>query len=567
MLFLPPRKHIVASLMACAIVVTGCSKPRDNSKDNDLATVQGETVIDEGNGQRLGLADNHLEFRYMEMGRDEEFKIDQNLNLSVPYRYAFSFQPVITDPSVRGMAPPRLTNGKLRITFVLFASKKGDPKDDTRYLTSNEVTADIGANGYVSGTVVLRYPHILFASGRQTVLIHLSTVDKKLGQSFSGSLSYIDQQAVLIMAPDSRDGQGIRESNQKQTEEQKNIKVASPLNRFIARTRPTVMRVSDFPFFENIGQAFFKFMSWRNYAISQEELSYALKRENLNNTGFPGLYSTVSVKERLCMAYMGQNPQYAGAVQAAGFTDGYTANVKKNAAYVGSVLCNEHNMNDHVKIQTFDFVERLNSEIPQNINIVAYTNQEFGIYSKKEHNRGNTIGFGAKFPSSLLLGMVDVSASHFETKSMLDQGNFGMTQIMAVDMGTMNVDADVRSCVLISSVGTTDEEIQQKPWLICDRDVQPSKIVSESFYYYSQIFAANHSPFNDPFNPQTGVKVFIRGKPHMRDMIQVFENADFKRTGFNVFVQAHVPDLNQLSINQHLETLTDQDIPGAVGRD
>jgi hypothetical protein len=518
---------------------------------------------------RLDIANNQVAFQYIEVGQDKEFSVDPYLNLSIPYRFAFSFQPMITHKIFSGASvSDAITSGKLKVTFVFFASAKGELSQDTHYLTSAQVEEEVGSNGRIAGTVVLKYPHMLFASGRQTVLIQVSSVDDAeiQSQTFSASLSYIDQQTTITLLRDTRDGEALHTENQRLRFESQKQR-PPPFMEFLNNHDILLSQVTDFPANQVQGKWPVSFSASEPLLLSREELSYALQKDGLSRQGYEkGSTSMPSVKARLCRAYMALNQGFGLARTIHSLKDDYVSAVRENSEFVGSAFCGtEELLSQYVKIQQFDFVEELGSTTPRNVNMIDYGNQEFGVYYSNEHSRASINGFAIQVPGfSMLGGLLDLSHADVDSQSLTEKGNFGKTQIMAVDVGTLEIYAKVKSCVLISSVR---KPFTQKPWLICEPKAQPAQWIPEQYFFYSQIFASTHSPFIDPFSSQTGVKVFIRGKTHMNSILHVLEKADFKKTGFNVFVHAHVPNLSELDTLQNVDALTDQEIPGAFGRD
>ncbi len=551
----------------------------ETGEDTEAESVRPESFafnaaypIDERADQKaqFNIDGNHLDFRYVEVGRDGEFSIDPYLNLSIPYRFTFSFQPLVTHRLFSGaQRSDVISSGRLKVTFVFFASGKGEPSQDTHYLTSAECEGEIGSNGIFSGTLLLKYPHMLFASGRQTVLMQVSPVGdggQIQSRSFSGSLSYLDQQTIMTMLPDGRDGEALHRENTRRREESQARRLA-PLADYMNHHDLFITGVDEFPG-GNLGDKSIwnLFSSWQSRVLTQDELQYAMATQHLNpQTDTGNKRSSISVKARLCRAYMAMTPGFGMKRPIRSFKDDYVTALKENDDFVGSAFCaNELVLNDFVNIREVDFVEELASNSPRNVKMFSYSNQEFGIYYSNEHAQATTEGFAVRMPGMAMLGgLFNLSIEKSNTQSMVEKGNFGMTQMMAVDFGTMEVHAKVRSCLLVSGLR---EPFIQKPWLICKQDVGPAQWIPEQFFYYSQIFAANHSPFIDPFSPQTGVKVFIRGQNRMQRIMHGLQEADFQKTGFNVFVQAHVPDLNDFDTMQSVDALTDQDIPGAFSR-
>ncbi|MGZ3723702.1 MAG: hypothetical protein ACXVA9_12255 [Bdellovibrionales bacterium] len=517
----------------------------------------------------LDISENSIEFHYVEIGKDAEFSIDPYLNLSIPFRFTFSFQPMITHQIFSGTSSSEaLTSGKLRVTFVFFASSKGDPSQDTRYLTSAQMEGVVGANGRLSGSLLLKYPHMLFASGRQSVLMNISPADENSEiqpQSFAGSFSYIEQQATITMLTDGRNGETLHQENQSAR-----FKLQSerplPLADFLKNHDLLVNQVTDFPARQLVAAANSTWSTTPSLSLSKEELLSALLRDGPDRRGLKNnLRSSLSVQARLCRAYLAMSPGFGLGHPIRSFQEDYLAAMQDNGDFSGSAFCNEDDPKKYVNIEQFDFVEQLASTTPRNVKMYSFTNQEFGIYYAKEHTQGLIKGFAMQIPGFAMFGgLVDVSQTNFDTHSLIERGSFGQTQWMAIDVGTLEVYAKVKSCVLISSLR---KPFVQKPWLICEPGNQPAKWIPEQFFFYSQIFSSIHSPFIDPFSAQSGVKVFIRGKDHMQKIIHTLQGADFQKTGFNVFIQTHAPDLSKIETLENLDSLTDQAVPGAFGRD
>jgi hypothetical protein len=518
---------------------------------------------------KFGLVTNHLDLRYKGFASANEFGLDQNLNLTVPYLYTFSFQPVIVRTGLSGEPEQTpLKSGRLRITFVLFAAGKTSPKDDSQYFASAQVDTDVSPEGQVTGTVIFKYPHMLFASGRQTLLLQVAASepsDDILSQSFSGHLSYVDQENTIPMEPDPRDAGALHTIySQKFLANQKAESL--PLSTFLAHNDVTYTAVDDFPSIKDVPVPFINLGGWYNLVVTKEELRNDLSSERLSRNPLPKSLSRYSVRERLCRAYFTMNPVYTNMNIPSGFHQAEYINVlKTNGDFILSTLCSSYDIDRHIKFEMFDFVEKLVSPQPRNLHIDNFLNQEFGVYYSKDHSKGDSVGFAFHLPGAQELGgILDFNYNTFDTHTFTERGTFAATQHLTIDRGSLDINALVQTCVRVSSIGPS---YPSKPWLVClDRTREGAKWLHETFYYFSQIFGSNHSPFLDQMDSQAGIKIFVRGETHMKEIGTRLEKADFLATGgFNVFVHARPPDFTQFNTTGSVESLTDQAIPGAIG--
>ena len=366
------------------------------------------------------LANNKIEFSFTEIGQDSEFRVDRYMNLEIPYRFTLSLQPLIAHQLFSGQIKSEpITSGRLRLTFVFFASAKGEPIKDNHYLTSVQMDADVSSNGTLTGVVVVRYPHPLFASGRQTVLMQIASVDKNsevAPQSFSGALLFLQQQGTITLLQDGRDGAALHEKFQAQRLEQKNKRIA-PLESYLAGHDVTRVKTEDFPNLAIKTGWFGSTEVWQTNYLGQDELKYALRHDRLDNTdyhpGFYGYKSPLPITNRLCRAYVAFNPQLLKANSTNNFAADYVRDLKSDINFdVESICMARDPLQNKVLIKQLDFIVDLRSNVPRNVQLKFQNNVSFGIYEAKEDAAVTTTGIGVHIPGPFMGGgLIDGSYS------------------------------------------------------------------------------------------------------------------------------------------------------------
>ena len=505
------------------------------------------------------LADNHLELNYVSGGRSPEFEIDPFLTLSVPYRFTFSILPMITRRLFSGARQSEpMTSGRVRLTLVFFASARGDYREDNRYLTSAQVEGEVEPNGAFSGAIIVKYPHAHFASGRQTVLAQVTALGQSSvdAGSFSGSLSFIDQQGPMLVLKDGRDAEAIHQDGLRTREALARTR-GTPLDEFVKARDVVRMNVNDLP---------------ANDVLSAQELSTAMNYDGLDAAKIANA-SSERVVYRLCQMFAkaGQSLGPVAPTSLSRFlsigadlsTDRLSTQDQFVDRYCGDV---KRLPGQFINVQQLDFIEELVQKTPRNVKIITYSNQDFGLHYGRDKAKvsAQNLAFGLHAQAPELFGIFgDMSYVQSRILTRSERSVFSQSQTMAIDMGTLEINARVRSCVLITG---KHKIFPAKPWLICQPEARPAAWIQESFYYYSQMFGANHSPFIDPFNAQTGVKLLVRGRYQMQRISAKLESPDYATNGFNVFIQTKQPDLSEFDTTGRLDELTTQDVPGAILR-